>query len=222
MDEITLNLSIFDRPGHNFANFIDAIDEHKTRKLIPLCSNITFESTLRYLGFPDFDRMEDEPVHAAFLTQSGLQERNLKYRRWLDEPAQETHTSQTIRRDYVAKVLDWLFKIKGVRNIYCLHVPDSLDNPHPEEIIEKAIKPFRIEVLDWRRVDLSIDSIVDSAPTVRELYLYSSGNKAALSHWFGPQGLRRLAKVKSISRSSAVGADCDQLMKLEIVIYMVS
>lgn len=204
MDEITLNLSVFDNPAHNFANFLDAIDKEKTTNLIPMCSNVTFESTLRYLGFPDFDRMEDEPVHAAFLSQSVLQERNAKHLRWQAEPAQESRPSRTTRRDYVTKVLDWLFRIKEVRNIYHLHVPDSLDNPHPEEVVEKAFKPFRIEVLDWRRVDLSIDSIMDSAPTVRELHLYSSGNKAALSHWFGTQGVRKLTKVKLISLISGI------------------
>ena len=207
MDEITLNLSIFDHPAHNFANFVDAIDENETEHLIPMCSNIVFESMLQYLGFPDFDHMEDEPVHAALLTQSVLQERNAKYLRWQDEPPQETRTSRTMRRDYVAKVLAWLHDIKKVTNICHLYVPDSLDNPHPEEIIEKAIKPFQIEVLNWRRVDLSVDSIVDGAPNVRELYLYSTGNKAALSHWFGDQGLRRLDKVGCRGLGLVVCAD---------------
>ncbi|KAI4130989.1 MAG: hypothetical protein LQ347_003167 [Umbilicaria vellea] len=192
MDEITLSISIFDRPAHNFASFLDAIDQEKFRDLIPMYSNITFDSALRYLGFADLTGIEDETVHAAFLTHFVLQERNVKYLRWQDDPAQETHTSRTIRRDYATKVLDWLYKTKEVGNIYHLYAPDPHDNPHSEEVIEKAIKSFRIEVLDWRRVYLSIDSIVDGAPTIRELYLYSSGNKAALSHCFGIQGLDNL------------------------------
>jgi hypothetical protein len=50
--------------------------------------------------------------------------------------------------------------------------------------------------LDWRRVDLSICTILACAPNVEELHLYSSGNLAAIDHWLGNHGTSTLTKVR--------------------------
>jgi hypothetical protein len=56
-------------------------------------------------------------------------------------------------------ILDWLRKSRNVEKIFHLSVTDSLHEPHSEETIEEAVKHFDIEILDWRRIDLSIRTI---------------------------------------------------------------
>jgi hypothetical protein len=99
------------------------------------------------------------------------------------------------RREEAKVILDWLRKSRNVEKIFHLSVTDSLHEPHSEETIEEAVKHFDIEILDWRRIDLSIRTIRDAAPNVRRLHLYSSGNWAALDHWIGPDGVCTLPKV---------------------------
>lgn len=128
---------------------------------------IDFESSIRYVDFPDLDQITVDQFHH------------------LNSPREDAKV-----------VLDWLSD-RGVQKIIELRVPDSWENPHSEEIIEQAIKTFGVEVLDWRRTDLSIKSIKESAgETVRELHLYSSGNWTALSHWTDPEELSGLNKVE--------------------------
>jgi hypothetical protein len=111
----------------------------------------------------------------------------------------------------VEEVLSWLSKCKGVKKIQELRVDDSFHRPHSEESIEAAILPFDVEVMKWRRADLSIASILKAAPNVRDLRLYSSGNWATIDHWIGPTGFQMLPKVGHkvsaiVSRSDFVKA----------------
>jgi hypothetical protein len=103
------------------------------------------------------------------------------------------------QRKEVKHVLDWLYQGRQVRKIIELKVPDSLHDPHTEETIIQSIKPFEIEKLDWKRLDLSIDCVCEAAENVEHLYLYGSGNMAVTSHWTGNEGVCRLKKVNSPS-----------------------
>lgn len=94
----------------------------------------------------------------------------------------------------VRDILRWL-EFRRVSRILSLQVHDSFHSPHTEETIEMAVKPFNVDTLDWRRMDLSIDCILEAAKDVKVLSLYSSGNLAVLSHWSGVDGLVRLEKV---------------------------
>jgi hypothetical protein len=99
------------------------------------------------------------------------------------------------KREEAKIILEWLRKSRIVKRIFHLSVADSLHEPHSEETIEDAIKPFDIKILDWRRIDLSIRTIRDAAPNIRRLRLYSSGNWAPLDHWIGADGVCTLQKV---------------------------
>ena len=205
MDQISLNLSIFNQRGHDFCKFLDLID-HEQTKGKPVCFKIPFEPVLKSVRFPDFERLRchEETSQTTIISKSVRRNESSKILRLQEEPAPIDSVLVSGRRDEVSKVLIWLKDvkdggIKNVRKIYHLVVPDYLDDPHTEEAIEEAIKPFKVEVFDWRRLDLSIDSVEAGAPTVRHLSLYSSGNKAALSHWFGPDGIRKLTQVTNSS-----------------------
>ena len=96
--------------------------------------------------------------------------------------------------DYARDIFRWLRK-KGVRDIVEVRVADSYSKPHSEELIIDALKEFDVEILDWRRTDLSVDAILEAAANVKTLYLYSSGNWSALGHWISPDGVQKLPKV---------------------------
>jgi hypothetical protein len=99
-----------------------------------------------------------------------------------------------VYRQEVNDILKWL-RLRNVSRILALKVMDSFHNPHTEETIENSVEPFDVETLDWRRLDLSIECIQKAAKNVKKLNLYSSGSRAALSHWTGSEGLGLLSEV---------------------------
>ncbi len=95
----------------------------------------------------------------------------------------------------VFKVLKWLYD-KGVKSIIKLKVPDRLVNPHNDLRMARQVERFKVEILDWKVLDLSISIFsVDVKGRIKELHLYSSGNRAVISHWFSPEGITSLKKV---------------------------
>jgi len=107
-------------------------------------------------------------------------------------------------RTEATSILTWLKLCKGVGHIYEVRVEDSLQNPHSEENIENALMDLNVRSLDWRRVDLSICTILACAPNVEKLHLYSSGNLAAIDHWLGNHGTSTLTKVRHTNRTSNI------------------
>lgn len=101
-------------------------------------------------------------------------------------------------------VLQWLRVVKGVTRILNLRVLDSQHEPHAEETIEESVKGLRIEELNWKRMDLSIDSILEAAPNVQILHLYSSGSWTPLRHWIGSQGLDTLNVSRFLATQSVI------------------
>jgi hypothetical protein len=104
------------------------------------------------------------------------------------------------RRMEAASILTWLRDCKGVSQIVEVGVEDALHNPNSEEDIENALSGLDIRDLNWRRLDLSIESIVKAAKLIERLQLYSSGNFAAIDHWLGPKGICLLNKVSPAPR----------------------
>jgi hypothetical protein len=100
---------------------------------------------------------------------------------------------QHLFREEVKWVLQWLRIVKGVTRILTLRVLDSRHEPHSEETIEDAVEGLKVEELDWKRMDLSIHTVLKAAKDVRVLHLYSSGSWTPLSHWMGPDGLKMLS-----------------------------
>ncbi|KAF5129904.1 hypothetical protein E5D57_006237 [Metarhizium anisopliae] len=102
----------------------------------------------------------------------------------------------TIRSE-VEEILDWLRNKNGVTGIHELRVSDSLYIPHSEEVIEKCLTGFDIEVLDWKRVDLSIEPLFSGSrlvcPNLKKLTLYASG-WIALQYWTSQEVQKSLRK----------------------------
>jgi hypothetical protein len=130
--------------------------------------NIAFESTLKYVYIPIPDSNGD------------LQ--NLP-------KMQAPH-------DEVNRILQWLTLEKGVRKIIELRVVDSSHRPHREDQIVDAIRKFDVEIFDWRVVDLSIDCVLDAAPNVEELHLYSC-TWNSLCQWTSKEGAIIIPKVRA-------------------------
>jgi hypothetical protein len=130
--------------------------------------NIAFESTLKYVYIPIPDSNDD--------LQNFLE-------------MQAPH-------DEVSRILQWLTLEKGVRKIIELRVVDSSLWPHREDQIVDAVRKFDVEILDWRVADLSIDCVLDAAPNVEELHLYSS-TWNSLCQWTSNEGAIILPKVRA-------------------------
>jgi hypothetical protein len=77
-------------------------------------------------------------------------------------------------------------------------VVDDGDPCHADESIEKAMKDFDVEIWDWKRIDLNSDVIATSSKFIREVSLYSSGNKAVLMGWASPEGLPNKSKFEKV------------------------
>jgi hypothetical protein len=85
-------------------------------------------------------------------------------------------------RDEVPRILHWLRHKKQVTGIYELRVRDSLYIPHCEETIKTCLEGFDIEVLDWERVDLSLEPLKNTCLNLKQLTLYGS-SWTSLQYW---------------------------------------
>jgi hypothetical protein len=74
-------------------------------------------------------------------------------------------------------------RMKGVKRIIRVIVDDSVEPSHSDEAMERALAGLHVELWDWRKRDLSILSIFNAAPDVREITLYWSGNVVVLRGW---------------------------------------
>jgi hypothetical protein len=83
----------------------------------------------------------------------------------------------------------------NVERVFEVNVPDCLIHPHTNEAIINCLRGLHVKHLTWRKMDLSVATIMEAAPEVEELYLYSSGNMDVLSHWASYEGLYHLLKV---------------------------
>ncbi|KAK3374165.1 hypothetical protein B0T24DRAFT_554041 [Lasiosphaeria ovina] len=119
----------------------------------------------------------------------------------LDPPRMRKSDSDKVgagRKDMVA-LFSWLSK-KGVTNIIKVIVADNKEPPHSDQAIEDALKPFDVEILDWRKLDLDPRAIKDACQNskLRELHLRWSGNNAILRAWSEPDGLAMLKDLVQI------------------------
>ncbi|EHK16136.1 uncharacterized protein TRIVIDRAFT_163503, partial [Trichoderma virens Gv29-8] len=132
---------------------------------------LSYESTIKYAEFPNLDLKVDEKQTFG-----------------------ERVTSEHIE---VFRILNWLRDFKEVREIIELTVPDRLVNPHDEVDIGNYVKQFKVQVLNWRFLDLSITIFSDdeTKKRIRELHLYASGKRAVISHWFSEMGISVLPNV---------------------------
>ncbi|PYH90812.1 hypothetical protein BO71DRAFT_386856 [Aspergillus ellipticus CBS 707.79] len=92
---------------------------------------------------------------------------------------------------------DWLYE-KKVRHIFKVVVHDVDSAPHSDMAIEDCLKKFEIEALDWRKVDLSPQTLFNACRNVKEVYLRWSGNTSVLKAWSEQDGLPRLENLERV------------------------
>jgi hypothetical protein len=97
----------------------------------------------------------------------------------------------------MAFFFDWLWG-KSVRRIIKVIVDDLGHPPHSDEAIEKALKPFEVEILDWRRLDLDPVTLEMIGKGLREVHLHWSGRNTVLRSWSEPEGLAKTPTLEVI------------------------
>ena len=103
----------------------------------------------------------------------------------------------------VATLFKWLADRK-VTSIIDLVIPDSLQHPMDDDFVQlNILDKFSITSLDWRKLDINVNILTDSAKSKDSLQyvkLYSSGNWSVLFHWTSSDGISKLQKLKSEGR----------------------
>lgn len=117
----------------------------------------------------------------------------------------------------VRQVLMWLKESKKVSEVMEIKVLDRLHNPHHHELIAECVKELQISSLNWRRLDLYLGGL-DPHKSLRTLHLYTGGNPAVLSHWFGEKLMKLVIElVKARLREIQLTADAQGLEDREQV-----
>ncbi|KAF4452933.1 Peptidase S8/S53, subtilisin/kexin/sedolisin [Fusarium austroafricanum] len=178
-DDLCFDISKFNSAAYRISDIVDSLilqDKNSSQNDKDERGMHRYESTLKYVAFPPLDKMV--PDREAYRENMNLQRGH----------------------DEVFRVLNWLLT-KKVTKIIKLIVPDRLVNPHDDYKMAEFVKRFKIEVLDWKVLDLSIsifnfDDHLGKAE-ITELYLYSSGKRAAIDHWFDKEnGVEKLSQLK--------------------------
>ena len=141
---------------------------------------LKFASTLQYVALPNL------LPNAAPLAKAG------------EDKAEGTGGSKP---DHYKEIFGWLRQNGNVKEVLRIIVEDDLQHPHDDEIIEETVKNLGVEMWDWRKYDISSETIRVAAPEVRELHLYTTGNDAVLWGWSDQDGLRNLKNVGQLSHS---------------------
>ncbi|GAP85242.1 putative peptidase S8 subtilisin kexin sedolisin [Rosellinia necatrix] len=166
--ELCFDLSHINFQLHRVSEFIQSLINHRENDEL-----IQYEETLQYADFPVLDMNPD------------------------DRDEVQLNKSFSMERKEVFQILDWLHRRKGVKKIISLRAPDRLINPHDETRIAEKIDMFKVEVLDWRLLDMSISIFsTEVKDRLTELHLYSSGKRAVISHWLGSDGVPSLRNLK--------------------------
>ncbi|KAL7800594.1 hypothetical protein V8C43DRAFT_274335 [Trichoderma afarasin] len=103
----------------------------------------------------------------------------------------------------------WL-KEKHVCNIVMVIVLDQTKPSHTDQSIEKALKPFEIDILDWRKFDLCSETIFRACENLREVHLYWTGRNAVLRAWSEPDGLVKLKKLRRIQIHEVMNLETEE------------
>ncbi|KAI0465847.1 hypothetical protein F4859DRAFT_499445 [Xylaria cf. heliscus] len=166
--ELCFDLSHINFQFHLVSEFVQSLINHSENEDL-----FQYEETLQYAEFPGFDTNPH------------------------DRDQLELNKYFPVEHKEVFQILDWLETSKGVKRIMSFKVPDRLVNPHSEVKIAEKAALFKVEVLDWRLLDMSISIF---GPEVREilteLSLYSSGKRAVISHWLSENGVPSLRNLK--------------------------
>ncbi|KAL1869586.1 hypothetical protein Daus18300_005440 [Diaporthe australafricana] len=70
---------------------------------------------------------------------------------------------------------------------------------HSDEAIVECLKDLRVEIWEWKRMDIPAQVIIDACgDDVTTVSLFSSGLKAVLQSWADSRGLVNLSKLKKV------------------------
>jgi hypothetical protein len=147
------------------------------------------------LDFSELGDIKDEDALTRLVGSAGLQlDSLLRYVRLPANKTNEVHDLKARQKGLMNffKQLKERHKLEGIMH---LQVDESIDHPCPDEVIESALNGINIHMLDWRKTDMSSMVVINAAPNVRSLHLYSSGNHAVLMGWSAPEGLPSLPHV---------------------------
>ncbi|KAL4950088.1 hypothetical protein BDW69DRAFT_187706 [Aspergillus filifer] len=183
--ELCLNMSDFNRPSHDFKEFVDSLitmpkttkhhldDDDDEGNAVGPSRTVSFEDTLFFVQLPDLN-----------------------------------YVKQPCNQGTIGKLFSWLAKTQGVKTINRLYIPDNSLNPLSDAFIARCVlDQFRIEVMDWRKLDANLEVFTcgcDDQGTgntrrhIKELTLYSSGNWSVLYHWICEDGLAKLPELNKV------------------------
>ncbi|KAK4210780.1 hypothetical protein QBC37DRAFT_390236 [Rhypophila decipiens] len=175
--------------------FFDTLAENTMRVDRPYMVNlhhmrVQFDSVLAHVSLPKWD--PSRPSKAATPDAIANMEATTQ-----TEIALTPNVSTSCWGPY-QEVFDWLKDSEGVTRILKVTVDDIGDMPHSDQAIVECLKDFKVEIFDWRKTDISIDTVQEAAPDVEELYLYSTGRKPALIGWSCKHALIGLKKLKEL------------------------
>ncbi|KAH0545484.1 hypothetical protein FGG08_000485 [Glutinoglossum americanum] len=168
--------------ARNFEFDLNGANPHYTDICLQNMTFLQFEDILQYVALPNLwvektTATEPRPMSTRM-------------------PGMKPMSDGTGRKD-LQLVFTWLSS-KKVERIIKVIVEDNVQDdhaiPHSDQAIEDSLRDFDVEVWDWRKTDISIDTIQAAAKNVREVYLYSSGNNAVLRGWSDKGGLEILEK----------------------------
>ena len=99
-------------------------------------------------------------------------------------------------------IFNWLKENVGVQKVVEVVVEDFAEKdrrPHSDQIIEGCLRDLKVEIWNWKRMDISSELIYKVASEhVKVVYLYCSGINAVLRSWSDRNGLARLEHVSLI------------------------
>ncbi|KIW67032.1 hypothetical protein, variant [Phialophora macrospora] len=147
---------------------------------------LDFGKTLQFVALPMLRQVGPPPVTVG-TKRAGKRDRDEAEENWkLTSPNQ-----------YV-DIFNWLKSSRGVKRVLEIIIEDDWDNPHSDSDIQNAIANLGVEIWNWRKYDISSDTVVQAAPQARAVYLYTTGKKAVLREWSGEDGLRRLKDLQRV------------------------
>jgi hypothetical protein len=179
--------------------------------LVRLNSHLNFEDTLQYVAIPKL-RVDDTVTTAAQPLSSSIAEHQGKENDPVNNKSQPVVSSTTEQQGGSKEattnsktpscaglkdagiIFNWLSESK-VSRIFKVIIVDDGPFPHSNQVIEDSLRGFKIETWDWKKVDISSDTVVAAASGARTVNLYSSGNSAVLKGWSCSDGLVKLKSV---------------------------
>jgi hypothetical protein len=132
---------------------------------------------------------------------------------WMNKLQSKRQSKRKTMIAAVSKFFLWLGK-KQVGTIVELNIPDNHLQPLSDEFVFDKVVNFHVRRLDWRRLDMNVDFLIESgaAASLTHLHLYSSGNWSTLYHWASAKEFNGLSALPQVR--------CLMGIRFEIVVHL--